>query len=776
MFALVSSIWFILSSFGEHTLSCMPVKNEPGDTGAEVKPLVSVASSVANGSAGSLLTPIVTHTGEHENTSSVVDNGAVNNTNNGSSNGSTHQVTPPPPPAVPYTTNEIWLQQPIPSTPVGTQPLPYTNYFPNTPVANYNTTGYPGSYNPVIINHSTPTGVYPPFAHSTIPTVDQTYETMKRKHKDDADRSAPILPPKRKKPYVPSYMDPDNVDKCVVCGDNATGFHYRAMTCEGCKGFFRRTIQKKLTYTCKFNNNCNVMHKQNRNSCQKCRFDKCIEGGMNKDLVLDDNKRMAKKDLIERNRERRRLEAAGLQAPPQPTALAQRPQSYAPVTAVPNAIPFNPALPYGLPQLGYPQGPPIAMLNQSTVQPMQNFRTPGQASGANSMAATAAVAEQPAQVLLTPGMTETRISTNSHTFANGSPVDMVRSTTDTSTHPQDIPVSRVQIRAPEATTATSSMAAQASIEATAAVATGTEMGQTVSGSSMVSSSQPAPELESRVNVSHDLGKLAAKEDIEPFKISNHFLTKAYRDIKFKCIDADEKLAKLTSGLIVERNAKMKVLTDILNVRTIEVLSFAKYIPGFLLIHDDPEKTAAYTLLTFFVFYVIDHLSRILISRGEGDLQKDDIYKNIIQDEWEFSNSIFELVEALKNMDLDDVEKAYVASFLLVFYRPTHDSNQRQYLHADLCGMTGLTIYFQEKGMDAERRLRDIYDFVLKVKHISVGIRNGSQNDFFHICWLLKAKCSRRLVEGIGEGVVSGEPATSSAKHESSGDLKSVLLL
>lgn len=87
-------------------------------------------------------------------------------------------------------------------------------------------------------------------------------------------------------PYVPSYMDPDNVDKCVVCGDNATGFHYRAMTCEGCKGFFRRTIQKKLTYTCKFNNNCNVMHKQNRNSCQKCRFDKCIEGGMNKDCKL----------------------------------------------------------------------------------------------------------------------------------------------------------------------------------------------------------------------------------------------------------------------------------------------------------------------------------------------------------------------------------------------------------------------------------------------------------------------------------------------------------
>lgn len=26
---------------------------------------------------------------------------------------------------------------------------------------------------------------------------------------------------------------------CVVCGDQATGHHFHALTCEGCKGFFR---------------------------------------------------------------------------------------------------------------------------------------------------------------------------------------------------------------------------------------------------------------------------------------------------------------------------------------------------------------------------------------------------------------------------------------------------------------------------------------------------------------------------------------------------------
>ncbi|KAL3313490.1 hypothetical protein Ciccas_007908 [Cichlidogyrus casuarinus] len=111
-------------------------------------------------------------------------------------------------------------------------------------------------------------------------------------------------------------MDPSNgPEPCVVCGDNATGFHYRAMTCEGCKGFFRRSVQKKLTYTCKYNGNCSVSDKQNRNSCQKCRFDRCLKGGMARDLVLDEDKRLAKRRLIEANRARKRAEAEGIQLP-----------------------------------------------------------------------------------------------------------------------------------------------------------------------------------------------------------------------------------------------------------------------------------------------------------------------------------------------------------------------------------------------------------------------------------------------------------------------------
>ncbi|XP_037650819.1 thyroid hormone receptor beta isoform X2 [Sebastes umbrosus] len=107
--------------------------------------------------------------------------------------------------------------------------------------------------------------------------------------------------------YIPSYLDKDEL--CVVCGDKATGYHYRCITCEGCKGFFRRTIQKNLnpTYACKYEAKC-VIDKVTRNQCQECRFKKCIAVGMATDLVLDDSKRLAKRKLIEENRERRRKE------------------------------------------------------------------------------------------------------------------------------------------------------------------------------------------------------------------------------------------------------------------------------------------------------------------------------------------------------------------------------------------------------------------------------------------------------------------------------------
>ncbi|KAK5977448.1 Nuclear receptor domain-containing protein [Trichostrongylus colubriformis] len=69
---------------------------------------------------------------------------------------------------------------------------------------------------------------------------------------------------------------------CKVCGDKASGYHYGVTSCEGCKGFFRRSIQKRMEYRCLRDGACPI-YKQNRNRCQACRFKKCISVGMSRD-------------------------------------------------------------------------------------------------------------------------------------------------------------------------------------------------------------------------------------------------------------------------------------------------------------------------------------------------------------------------------------------------------------------------------------------------------------------------------------------------------------
>ncbi|XP_057555094.1 peroxisome proliferator-activated receptor delta isoform X2 [Hippopotamus amphibius kiboko] len=71
--------------------------------------------------------------------------------------------------------------------------------------------------------------------------------------------------------------------ECRVCGDKASGFHYGVHACEGCKGFFRRTIRMKLEYE-KCERICKIQ-KKNRNKCQYCRFQKCLALGMSHNAI-----------------------------------------------------------------------------------------------------------------------------------------------------------------------------------------------------------------------------------------------------------------------------------------------------------------------------------------------------------------------------------------------------------------------------------------------------------------------------------------------------------
>ncbi|CAD7085712.1 unnamed protein product [Hermetia illucens] len=79
---------------------------------------------------------------------------------------------------------------------------------------------------------------------------------------------------------------------CAICGDRATGKHYGASSCDGCKGFFRRSVRKNHIYTCRFSRNC-VVDKDKRNQCRYCRLRKCFKAGMKKEAVQNERDRIS---------------------------------------------------------------------------------------------------------------------------------------------------------------------------------------------------------------------------------------------------------------------------------------------------------------------------------------------------------------------------------------------------------------------------------------------------------------------------------------------------
>lgn len=128
-------------------------------------------------------------------------------------------------------------------------------------------------------------------------------------------------------PTEPSLPGPDGIStNCAICGDKATGKHYGASSCDGCKGFFRRSIRKSHVYTCRygppraptnrirvrtillvgtdtqnmlicfsprrcitarwvscrFSRQC-IVDKDKRNQCRFCRLNKCFRAGMKKE-------------------------------------------------------------------------------------------------------------------------------------------------------------------------------------------------------------------------------------------------------------------------------------------------------------------------------------------------------------------------------------------------------------------------------------------------------------------------------------------------------------
>ncbi|CAG5133723.1 unnamed protein product, partial [Candidula unifasciata] len=120
----------------------------------------------------------------------------------------------------------------------------------------------------------------------TIPTPPVSDSLDIQKYQMESARS-PTSPDNRCSPLRDGSHQIKESLLCAVCGDNAACQHYGVRTCEGCKGFFKRTVQKSAKYVCLADKSCPV-DKRRRNRCQFCRFQKCLAVGMVKEVVRTD--------------------------------------------------------------------------------------------------------------------------------------------------------------------------------------------------------------------------------------------------------------------------------------------------------------------------------------------------------------------------------------------------------------------------------------------------------------------------------------------------------
>ncbi|XP_069683904.1 ecdysone receptor-like isoform X2 [Periplaneta americana] len=159
-----------------------------------------------------------------------------------------------------------WLPSPSPGS---AGPLP-----PLTP-----SPGPPGHAYTVISNgYSSPmsSGSYDPYSpNGKLGREDLSPQSSLNGHSFDGCDA------KKKKGPAPRQQE----ELCLVCGDRASGYHYNALTCEGCKGFFRRSITKNAVYQCKYGNNCEI-DMYMRRKCQECRLKKCLSVGMRPECVV----------------------------------------------------------------------------------------------------------------------------------------------------------------------------------------------------------------------------------------------------------------------------------------------------------------------------------------------------------------------------------------------------------------------------------------------------------------------------------------------------------
>ncbi|XP_052220897.1 retinoic acid receptor RXR-like isoform X2 [Dreissena polymorpha] len=160
-------------------------------------------------------------------------------------------------------------------------------------ISSLSVTSPPGSYfsygmHPSMVSSSGSGSIHSPPLHS--PSSSVTSPSMMSIGSPGSVGSPP-------NPHMP-HSSLSNKHICAICGDRASGKHYGVYSCEGCKGFFKRTVRKDLTYACRDDRNC-MIDKRQRNRCQYCRYMKCLSMGMKREAVQEERQRNKEKGEVD---------------------------------------------------------------------------------------------------------------------------------------------------------------------------------------------------------------------------------------------------------------------------------------------------------------------------------------------------------------------------------------------------------------------------------------------------------------------------------------------
>ena len=111
--------------------------------------------------------------------------------------------------------------------------------------------------------------------------------------------------------------------KCQVCGANANGYNFDAITCESCKAFFRRNANKgEEAFRCLNGGKCTI-NVSTRKKCKRCRIGKCFFVGMRKDWIMSEMEREEKRKKIEENRMRKAYKSQNIHRDMLPPSISE---------------------------------------------------------------------------------------------------------------------------------------------------------------------------------------------------------------------------------------------------------------------------------------------------------------------------------------------------------------------------------------------------------------------------------------------------------------------